>query len=160
MRKWSLNRLFTPKMIDIPPVWLLGFILLAYWQSRALDLGLSFGAPWLGDIGGILIALGLLLMLLAVFEMRKLRTTVIPHQEASHLVTSGIFRWSRNPIYLGDVLVLLGLILRWDAVLSLPLVAIFLKILETRFIVPEEDALRHKFNAEFAQYCLKTRRFF
>lgn len=146
-------------MIDIPPIWLFGFIYLAYWQSRNFDLSLSLGGSWSGFLGGVCVGGGLILILLAVNEMRKMRTTVIPHQEAATLVTSGIFKRSRNPIYLGDALVLLGLILRWDAVVSLPLVAIFLWVIEKRFIIPEENALRRKFKAEFASYCLKTRRF-
>lgn len=154
-----MNNFLQPKMIDIPPIWLFGFIYLAYWQSRNFDLGLSLGGPWSGFLGGVCVGGGLILILLAVIEMRKMRTTVIPHQEAATLVTSGIFKRSRNPIYLGDALVLLGLILRWDAVVSLPLVAIFLWVIEKRFIIPEENALRRKFKAEFASYCLKTRRF-
>ena len=61
------------------------------------------------------------------------KTTVIPHLEASHLVQSGIFSRTRNPIYLGDALVLTGLVLRFDAVLSLVLVPAFVWIIERRF---------------------------
>ena len=146
-------------MIDIPPVWLFGFIYLAYWQSRNFNLGLSLGGQWANFLGGLCLGGGVVLMLLAVIEMRKMRTTVIPHQEAATLVTTGIFKRSRNPIYLGDALVLLGLILRWDAVLALPLVPIFIWVIEKRFIIPEENALRRKFRVEFAKYCQKTRRF-
>jgi protein-S-isoprenylcysteine O-methyltransferase Ste14 len=73
-------------------------------------------------------------------------------------VQSGIFSRTRNPIYLGDALILLGLILRWDAVLSLPLVPIFVWIIEKRFIEPEENCMRRTFRMEFARYCEKTRR--
>ena len=51
-----------------------------------------------------------------------------------------------------------GLILRWDAVLSPPLLPIFVWVIERRFILPEEDRLRRKFRMNFAQYCHKTRR--
>lgn len=98
------------------------------------------------------------LMLLAVSEMRKHRTTVTPHLNADHLVVSGIFKRSRNPIYLGDVLILTGLILRWDAVLALPLIPVFISILERRFIVLEENRLRITFRADFAKYCQRVRR--
>ena len=56
------------------------------------------------------------------------------------------------------LIVLALLILRWDAVLALPLVPILLMLLEKRFVIPEEDRLRRKFRAEFARYCQKTRR--
>jgi protein-S-isoprenylcysteine O-methyltransferase Ste14 len=73
-------------------------------------------------------------------------------------VQSGIFSRTRNPIYIGDALILLGLILYWDAVLALPLVPIFVWIIEKRFVIPEENRLRRKFRADFARYCQKTRR--
>ncbi|MGH1577604.1 methyltransferase family protein [Planktotalea sp.] len=146
------------KWIDIPPVWLLGFALLAYWQSAALSYGLSFGGAWADFVGGLLVGGGIILMLLAVYEMRRMRTTVIPRQEADQLVVSGIFKRTRNPIYVGDALVLMGLILRWDAVLALPLVPIFVWIIEKRFILGEENALRRKFRASFARYCQDVRR--
>ncbi|SEO43276.1 Protein-S-isoprenylcysteine O-methyltransferase Ste14 [Salinihabitans flavidus] len=146
------------RWIDIPPVWLLAALVLAWVQAEHFPLGLSFGGGWADLAGGLLAGGGIVLMLLAVYEMRRQRTTVVPHRDADHLVTSGIFSRSRNPIYLGDMLVLLGLILTWDAVLSLPLVPIFLWVIERRFVIPEENRLRRKFRADFARYCEKTRR--
>ena len=97
-------------------------------------------------------------MVLAVIEMRKWRTTVIPHMEAAHLVTSGIFKRSRNPIYLGDAFVLLGLMFRFDAPLALPILPNFVWIIEKRFIVAEEPRLRTKFGVAFHRYTQTTRR--
>ncbi len=146
------------KWIDLPPVWLAGLAALAYWQSSAFSYGLSFGGAWADFAGGILVGGGLILMALAVYEMRRMRTTFVPRREADALVVSGIFKRSRNPIYVGDALVLLGLILRWDAVLALPLLPIFVWIIEKRFIIGEEDALRRKFRANYARYCQDVRR--
>ena len=144
--------------IDIPPVWLGLALLLAWAQSTWLPLGLAFGGAWSDFLGGVLVGGGLLLMALAVYEMRAKRTTFIPHREADHLVVTGIFSRSRNPIYLGDALVLAGAIIAWDAVLSLPLVPVFVWWIEKHFVIPEEDRLRRKFRADFARYCQKTRR--
>ncbi len=146
------------KWVDLPPVWLVGFGMLTWLQATRFPMGLSFGGAWADFAGGVLVGGGLLLMLLALYELRRHRTTPIPHLEADRLVTTGIFSRSRNPIYLGDALVLTGLILRWDAVLSLPLVPLFVWVIETRFIVGEENRLRRKFRADFARYCQKTRR--
>lgn len=146
------------KWIDIPPVWLLGALIIAWVQSRDFTYGLSFGGAWADFVGGVLVGGGVLLMLLAVYEMNRQRTTVIPHRTPGSLVQSGIFSRSRNPIYLGDVLVLAGFILNWDAVLSLPLVPILLWVLEKRFVIPEEDRMRRKFRADFARYERKVRR--
>jgi protein-S-isoprenylcysteine O-methyltransferase Ste14 len=90
--------------------------------------------------------------------MRRMQTTFHPREEAARLVTGGVFKWSRNPIYLGYVLILAGVILCFDTILSLPLVPIFLWFIEKRFVIPEENALRKKFRLDFARYSQKTRR--
>lgn len=81
----------------------------------------------------------LILMLLAMTEMRRKKTTVIPHLEADHLIQSGVFKRTRNSIYFGDVLIFAGFILRSDALFALPLIPALFWILETWFTVPEED---------------------
>ncbi|RKF15425.1 isoprenylcysteine carboxylmethyltransferase family protein [Roseovarius spongiae] len=146
------------QLLDTPPVWLILCLALAWAQARCFDLGLGFGGPWADFAGGLLIGAGILLILLSALELRRSRTTIMPHMEADRLVTSGIYRRSRNPIYLGDLAILAGFILRWDAVLSLVLIPVFLWWIERRFVIPEEDRLRRKFRADFARYCQKTRR--
>lgn len=146
------------KWLDIPPVWLVLALVATYGIGQWDPWALSFGTGWPDLLAGLLIGAGIILMVLAVIEMRKWRTTVIPHLEANHLVQSGIFKRSRNPIYLGDALILLGVILRWDVPFALPLLPIFVWWIERHFILAEEDRLRRKFRAEFARYCEKTRR--
>jgi len=146
------------KWIDLPPVWLAGFLTVAWAQSAYYPAGLGFGGAWADFAGGLLIGGGVLLMALAFFEFRRHRTTLMPHETPERLVQSGIFTRTRNPIYVGDALVLLGFILRWDAVLALPLLPVFVWVLEKRFIEPEEDRMRRKFRMDFARYCEKTRR--
>jgi protein-S-isoprenylcysteine O-methyltransferase Ste14 len=146
------------KWIDIPPVWLVCAIALAWAIGRWDPFALSFGGSWAMLVAGLLIGAGLVLMVLAIIEMRKWKTTVIPHREARHLVTSGIFKRTRNPIYLGDALILAGFILRFDAPLALPLLPVFVWLIERRFIIPEEDRLRRAFRLTWAKYELDTRR--
>jgi protein-S-isoprenylcysteine O-methyltransferase Ste14 len=109
-------------------------------------------------LAGLFVGAGIILISLAFIEMRKHRTTIMPRQTANALFTQGIFKRTRNPIYLGDTFILLGFVLAWDAVLSLSLVPVFVWIIETRYIVPEEDSLRRKFRLEFARYLQQTRR--
>lgn len=146
------------KRIDMPPVWLVGFAALAWVQADFYSFGLSFGTSWARFLGGLCIGGGVVLMVLALAEFRRHRTTVVPHKTPERLITSGIFKRSRNPIYLADALILFGLILTWSAVLSLVLLPIFVWIIEKRFIEPEEDRMRRKFRADFARYTEKTRR--
>ena len=142
----------------MPPVWLAGFLGLAWTQAQVLPLGLGLGTGWVRALGGGLAGGGLLLIVLAAVEMARHRTTIIPGNTARTLVQSGIFGLSRNPIYLGDALILTGLILYWGAVPSLVLVPIFVRVIQTRFIRPEEHHLRGKFPDSFARYCQNTRR--
>ena len=145
------------KWIDLPPIWLAAVLGLVWGQARFFDLGLRFGA-WAGPVGGILVVLGLGLIGAAIWEMRRHRTTPIPHHVPRALVTTGVFGLSRNPIYLGDVLILTGLILRWDAVLSLPLVPVFVWLIGTRFIAAEEARCAEAFGHQFEAYKSGTRR--
>ena len=146
------------KWLDLPPVWLLAFAVIAYWQARLLPMGLSLAHAVTMLVGGLLVGAGIVLILLAAVEFRKHKTTIVPHQKATALIQTGVFSRSRNPIYLADVLILTGLVLRWDAILSLVLVPILFWVLETRFIIPEENRLRRQFRADFARYEQKTRR--
>ncbi|MDP4990957.1 MAG: isoprenylcysteine carboxylmethyltransferase family protein [Marivita lacus] len=146
------------KYVDIPPVWLAATLVVAWLQKTHFAYGLSFGPVWADLAGGLLVGAGLVMAALAVYEMRRHRTTVMPHETPDALVTSGIFKRSRNPIYLADSLILTGLILYWDAVLSLPLIPVFVWWIEKHFILAEEKRLRRNFRANYARYEKQTRR--
>lgn len=141
--------------LDYPPLWLVLFLALAWGLSRWLPGGFGGYGFWPGTG---LIAVGLGLMAVAAVTMMRARTTVIPHEMPSALVESGIFALSRNPIYLGDVLILLGFVLRWDVALALILVPALAAILHLRFILPEEARLRAAFGAAFDAYAARVRR--
>ena len=143
-------------LFDWPPVWTGVFLVLVWALARALPLAV-FGVA--GDVGGgLLVLAGLALMALAVWEMGRARTTVIPRRVASSLVTSGVFRYSRNPIYLGDALVLMGACLILDSVLGLALLPLFVRIINVRFIEGEEAHLQQAFGAEFTKWSEQVRR--
>lgn len=152
-----LQGLSLRQMVDIPPIWLLAFLGLGKLQVALLPMGPPSGGV-IGLLAGVLVGGGIILIVLAALEFRKHSTTIVPHQEAGSLVTTGVFRRSRNPIYLADLMLLAGFLLQWGAWLSLALVPILMWVLEKRFILPEENRLRRKFRAEFARYERKTRR--
>lgn len=146
------------KWLDVPPIWLIGFAALAWLQAHHLTFGLSLAHPVTAFLAGVLIGGGVILAGLAVMEFRRHRTTIIPHETPSNLIQSGIFKRTRNPIYLADVLILAGLCLWWDAVLALVLVPVLVWVLERRFILPEENRMRRSFRADYARYEQKVRR--
>jgi protein-S-isoprenylcysteine O-methyltransferase Ste14 len=148
---------FLIRDIDIPPSWLALHIAAAWVLARISPV--VFGA--VGDaLGRGLVVLGLALMGAAVGQMTLSRTTVIPRRTPSALVTGGVFAWSRNPIYLGDTLLLAGAILWLDAVLALPLLFSFVWLIQSRFIRDEEARLTLAFGPEFDLWAGRTRRWF
>ncbi len=146
-----------PKFLDWPPVWLLICMFVAWGAARYLPWAVV-EFPGQRAIGGGLILLGLLLSLLAAWEMHRARTTIVPHRAPEALVTRGVFRFSRNPIYLSDWIMLLGWIILWGALAALPLLWVFAKIIEKRFIRGEEERLRARFGERFEDWSRRTRR--
>ena len=109
---------------------------------------------------GLVVGAGLGVIAFAIAQFARARTTIDPLHPAaaSTLVSGGVFRVTRNPMYLGLALVLAGLALRLGDGGSALLVAGFVAYI-TRFqIVPEERALRAKFGAEFDAYAGRVRR--
>jgi len=103
---------------------------------------------------------GLAVVLTAVVSFRRARTTISPFSpdESTSLISTGIFSWSRNPIYLGGAILLLG----WAVYLAAPpaLLGPFMFVLYiNRFqILPEERALAARFGSSFAEYKTRVRR--
>lgn len=143
--------------VDIPPVWLLGGIVLVWvWTLFAPGLTAPIGP---GRVLGLLSAVaGIGLMVWAVQAFRRHQTSVVPHQVPRNLIRSGPYQWSRNPIYVGDVLVLLGAILWWGAWPALALIPLFIQILTRRFIAPEEARMKESFGADFDDFAEQTPR--
>ncbi|MEM8577587.1 MAG: isoprenylcysteine carboxylmethyltransferase family protein [Pseudomonadota bacterium] len=146
------------KWLDIPPLWLALLIAVAWAQARFLPTGVSVAGRGAGLIAALLIGAGLVLMAMAVLEFGRHRTTVVPHLTPRALITTGIFSRTRNPIYLGDTLVLAGAVLWLDAPLGLALVPVFVLIIQKRFILPEEDRMRAVFGGQFEGYAKNVRR--
>ena len=143
-----------PKWLDLPPIWLIAMMALGYLIAGAAPQP-GWPAPW---VGGGIIAAGVLLAGWAAVSFRAAKTTIIPHQTPSSLITTGAFALSRNPIYLADAVVLFGWMLIWGAAAPFLLVPAFVLIINARFIRPEEARLRAGFGERFESYCATTRR--
>ncbi|NEK21071.1 isoprenylcysteine carboxylmethyltransferase family protein [Sulfitobacter sp. JBTF-M27] len=158
MAKWRETGNLTPfQMLDLPPVWLLGALLVA-WAQVILLPGLTHPFAFFRWAGALLAGLGIALMIWAIAAFRRHETTVVPHQTPARIIVTGPFAHSRNPIYLGDVMVLTGAILWWGAWPSLLLIPVFVSILTRRFIAPEEARMKESFGTEFEAFAEKTPR--
>ncbi|MCL1628582.1 isoprenylcysteine carboxylmethyltransferase family protein [Roseibaca sp. V10] len=142
--------------LDYPPVWLLGALGLA--KAEALLLGPAFQVGALTAIGNLIFWAGLAIMAIAAFSFLRARSTIVPHETPAKLITGGLYRLSRNPIYLADLLLLGGLALVWGSVVGLVLVPVLARILTRRFIEPEEARLCAAFGPEAEAFFQRTRR--
>lgn len=130
------------------------------WAAAALSPSLAFDVPGRAVIAVVLAVAGAAVALAGVFAFRRAETTVNPVRPdaASSLVASGVYRVTRNPMYLGFLLALLG----WAVWLAYPLAFLVLPLFVaymSRFqIRPEERALRARFGESFESYSRSTRR--
>jgi len=144
------------KLIDTPPVWLALFAALAWLQGRGLGLVETGGGQ--RAAGWALLVAGAALLVAAALEFRRNRTTIMPHETPRALIAGGVYRVSRNPIYLGDALILAGLCLLFGAPDALWLVPGFMMLITRRFIRPEEARLRAAFGDAAERYMARVRR--
>lgn len=142
--------------LDYPPVWLLGALVLVWGETQLLPGAVPW--VWAQSLGTGLALVAAGLFVLAGWEFLHARSTIIPHQTPQKLITTGIFAYSRNPIYLADLLILAGLSLRWGAVFGLFLVPVLAFVLHHRFILGEESRIRAMFGADGDAYFARTRR--
>ena len=120
---------------------------------------LSRYIPWPWNITAILpIAAGLILNLLADKALKIHQTTVRPFQESTALVTNGVFCLSRNPMYLGMVLILTGLALFLGSITPWLIVILFVIVIKNIFIKAEEARLEQKFRPLWEIYKQKVPR--
>ena len=107
-----------------------------------------------------LFALGIALAAGAILAFRRVDTTIDPTKpdNASTLVTGGVFRFTRNPMYVALLLLLCGWVTYLGSVVGIAMMFLFVAYI-TRFqICPEERILASKFGEEYAVYCSQVRR--
>lgn len=140
------------RILDYPQFWLIPYAAAAWLSGRILP----FGA--LPTLGWAVVLAGLALMAVAAWTMMRAGATVDPTKQPTALVTHGVFSRSRNPIYLGDVVMLAGLCLIWQPLAAIVLVPLFVRTLSRRFIQREEAWLRARDPAAFANWAARTPR--
>ncbi|MCI0608986.1 MAG: isoprenylcysteine carboxylmethyltransferase family protein [Anaerolineae bacterium] len=140
-----------------PPILTIIFIVIAYVAKWTIPI--PFVVPnILRNIGFGLIVVGFLLGIAAFLEFRKARTTVDPHGRVSSVVTSGIYRFTRNPIYLGFLLMLIGIPLNSGTYWGLILAPVFIYFINSSVIEREEAYLEKKFGDVYTSYKSRVRR--
>jgi len=149
--KWDLKNKIPP------PIVTLVFTALIYLSSDLLPHLMFEGQTFLSSI---IMIFGLIILLLAVKAFVQFKTTINPlkPETTSVLVTSGIFKLSRNPMYLGMLLLLIGLWGKTGAASGFILVPSFIAYLNYFQILPEERSMTALFSGKYEVYCQQVRR--
>lgn len=113
--------------------------------------------PW--NLSGIIpCAFGIVMNLIADRAFKKVGTTVKPFEESTVLITNGVFRVSRHPMYLGFVLILLGIAVFMGSLTPYVVIVVFAILMDVVFIRVEEKMLEDTFGEAWLQYKKKVRR--
>jgi protein-S-isoprenylcysteine O-methyltransferase Ste14 len=145
---------------SVPAPLLVVFCLGAGWTAHHF-----YPRPFLPDLGvlapalaTLLCAAALLIGVAGVREFHRHNTPTSPYATATVLVTSGIFRYTRNPMYLGLVLLGLGLATATNALWLLVATVVLAALLDRAVINPEDRILSARFGDTYAEYARRTRR--
>ncbi len=146
--------------LKIPPVVLFLFAAIAMW---AIDWQLpQFSVFFEGQrvVSGAMLLSGLVIGGIAVARFRRAKTTVHPMEpsKASTLVISGLYKFTRNPMYLGMVVGLMGIALWFGNPLNIGMLIFFIWFMTEFQIKPEEESLRGIFGGDYEAYCKQVRR--
>lgn len=144
--------------IYVPPPVLTAVVLLAGLHVDGRLAGAPETGPAVRILGALLVAVGVLLIAGALGLFWKKGARPEPWAPATTMVTSGLYAWTRNPMYLGMLTVYAGvalyLVSPTAGLLLVPLILIV-----DRMIIPREEAyLTRRFGDAYAAYCGKTRR--
>ena len=145
-----------------PPLVMLLFMVTVFGFDKIMPFTL-FYLPWLTYISVIsLVTLGGVIALWGVKEFKDAKTTVNPlkPESSSSLVSSGIYQYTRNPMYLGLLLILLSVVIYTQHPLGLVSALGFVAYMNRFQIEPEEKMLVKLFGDEFVDYTNQVKRWF
>ena len=145
-------------MIKIPPpLIVLVLIVSIYFSSKKID---PINIPLQLEISIFILSAGILIFINPVLQFIKSKTTVNPIQfeEVNKLITSGIFKYSRNPMYLGMLMIVLSASIFYLNIYSILTPLLFILWINKFQIKREEEFLIEKFGDEYLSYKKKTRR--
>lgn len=141
----------------LPPTYVLVSSLVIILLGVLVPGATIFPFPW--NLAGLIpLLIGVWLNLSADQALKQVQTTVKPFEEPTSLITSGAYRLSRNPMYLGFVLILLGAAMLFKGWIPVLVVPAFTVLMEMRFIHHEEKALEDKFDQTWRAYKRRVRR--
>jgi protein-S-isoprenylcysteine O-methyltransferase Ste14 len=147
MKRWT----------PLPPTYFWAAVLLMVGLHLLVPLKRLIRSPYI-FLGIPLILVGMVLNLWADAAFKRFKTTVKPFEQSDSLITSGIFKVTRNPMYVGMAAVLVGLFIVLGSLTPVFVIPVFVVVMLVRFIIPEERDLERQFGDAFREYRKRVRR--
>ena len=141
-----------------PPFVYVGFLLIGLVIDRVFALNPAIPGDLRLWLGGAAIAAGLATMLAGLLAFRKAGNNVEPWRAASGIVATGVYRYTRNPMYLGLALGMFGLAVAANSLGGLITLPLSIIVIRTQVIAREEAYLAAKFGESYRDYCRHVRR--
>ena len=151
--------MFNALELKVPPLALVFVFGALMWLVSAFSL-FTIALPWRSAFALIFVTVGFAIVLAGVLTFRRMKTTVNPltPEATTAMVTSGIYRFTRNPMYVGFFLVLAGWAIYLSNLLAFAFLPLFVWYMNRFQILPEERALATKFSEAFTLYKRSVRR--
>ncbi len=140
-----------------PPAYFLAAIIVMILLNSFVPIGHWLQFPW-RYFGIVFIVLGLILSLGNRNLFKRLGTPTHPGVRANVLITKGAFRYTRNPMYLGLVVMLVGVAILLGSFSPIIVIPVIIWILHSKFILREEKWMESWFGESYLEYKTKTRR--
>lgn len=141
----------------VPPVYLFAALVLMWLLNFYWPVLRLIETPW-SYLGIVPILLGIGIAAVSASRFAKAETGIVPFDEATTLVTGGLYRYTRNPMYLGMFIMLLGVAIMMGSVTVLLPFFIFMLIIRYNFVAGEERFLEDTFGQPYLDYKAKVRR--
>lgn len=141
----------------LPPVWFVIAIIAMIVLARFAPL-VQWHLAALKWAGVALIVVGLGTAVAAARHFKRAGTPVKPFSRSAALVTEGPYRFTRNPMYLGLALILVGVALALESLTPFFVIPVFVAIITLGFIVPEEAMLKERFGDAYTDFQGRVRR--
>ena len=141
----------------MPPTYLMAALVLMFMANHYAPLWPLAVPPW-SYLGGVLVLAGFGLVVWCAVLHSRYKTTLKPSETPTSLITSGPHRFSRNPIYVGMVVILIGFAVLLGGTTPWLVVPFFIATMRGQFILDEEAALAERFGGEYEDYRRRVRR--
>lgn len=146
--------------LKVPPVAVFLAVILLMYGLKEISPALMIKVPFVEVVSAILTSIAALVAFAGIYQFRKAKTTVNPikPESASSVVSTGVFAYTRNPMYFGLLLIIIAIGLWWQHLSVILCGALFVAYMNRFQIKPEERALEKLFGEDYVDYKNQVRR--